>query len=1196
MSKLKNAAFGFFNTFIPKLAQPNIMGESDKNIYNNYSILDSLMEGCQIIGFDWCYRYINKAAEIHNQCTKEKLVGKKYMDMWPGIEKTEVFQFIRHCMEERTLQHTESNFTFSDGSEEWFDLSIQPVPEGVFILSIDITERKRAELKMRVSEARLSVIFHNSPVGLLMVHLADSRIVDVNNAFANLSGYTRDEIIGQSFMELNLWACQADSDAMLKQMREQGNCDMEIKVRKKDGEIRDFRISLKLIEIKGDQFSIWIAQDITNNKETEEVLRKSIEKYQIISENSADVIWTLDLTTRKFTYVSPSVFNLRGMTPEEVMEQPMEAAMTPASYLKVTASLPDLIAAFHAGDQDRRIHTTEVDQIHKNGSIIPTEVVTTPLTDSTGQIVEILGISRDISERRRTELALRESESKFRKIYEDGPFGMVLADSDFKFISANSTFCEMVGYTEAELQNQTFGDITFADDLVIDLPNIRKLVNKEMPVYKTEKRYIRKDGMLIWGALTVTANFNKDEQFIYTLAIIEDITSRKETEAKLGKMTERLELATHSAGIGTWDLDIPSHKLVWDEQIYKLFGFSQGKFPEAYEALLNGLHPDDRELSNEIAQQAIRGERDYDTEYRIVWPDGSVHWLKSIGQVFYDVNRTPVRMVGLKYDITRHKQADEALKESETLFSTIFRSSPIPISITEITAEKWIEINDAFLKITGYTREEVIDHNYQEINLLKRIEERDKMQKMLMEHGRVINYEVEINKKDGSTAIMLISVELVELKGKPYLLIMGNDITEGKQAELQLKEKTEKIAVQNEEYQQLNKALLQINNELEEAKERAEKSDHLKTAFLQNMSHEIRTPMNAIMGFSELLVQNYNNKYKLEKFSEIINQSCNDLLYIINEILDIARIESGQLPINIEECKLSTLFSEISSFFREVQKRQKKHHIVFNVQMHGETEGYSIHTDKVKVKQILINLIGNAFKFTDNGEIQAGCKLDDNQQLLFYVSDTGIGIPHDKQDLIFERFTQLESTPHHFYGGTGLGLSIVKGLVDLLGGKIWLESELSKGSTFYFSIPYNKVDHLSDEQILNETREKYNFSGKTVLIVEDDKYNSDYLKEVLEGTGIKIIHSFYGKEAIQIARSEKLDIILMDVRLPDMDGYEATRMIKKHKPELNIIAQTAYAALDEKEKAILAGCDDYISKPVKQDLLLSLINKQFSKY
>lgn len=240
--------------------------------------------------------------------------------------------------------------------------------------------------------------------------------------------------------------------------------------------------------------------------------------------------------------------------------------------------------------------------------------------------------------------------------------------------------------------------------------------------------------------------------------------------------------------------------------------------------------------------------------------------------------------------------------------------------------------------------------------------------------------------------------------------------------------------------------------ELIEARNKAEESDRLKTAFLQNMSHEIRTPMNAIMGFSEILPMYYSNKEKLEKYSSIITQRSRDLLDIINDILDIAKIESGQLPVYQENCNLRELFSELTDFFTEYRNRNNKQHIQFNLKAFDDEEMNKIRIDKGKLKQIFINLISNAFKFTSEGTIEGGCSLTGNNTVLFYVSDTGIGIPENKQKLIFERFMQL-SNPTRGSGGTGLGLPIVKGLVTLLGGEVFLQSEQGKGSHFSFTIP-----------------------------------------------------------------------------------------------------------------------------------------------
>ncbi|NJK87779.1 MAG: response regulator [Bacteroidales bacterium] len=246
-----------------------------------------------------------------------------------------------------------------------------------------------------------------------------------------------------------------------------------------------------------------------------------------------------------------------------------------------------------------------------------------------------------------------------------------------------------------------------------------------------------------------------------------------------------------------------------------------------------------------------------------------------------------------------------------------------------------------------------------------------------------------------------------------------------------------------------------------------------------------------------------------------------------------------------------------------------------------------VKTDQVKLKQILINLISNAFKYSQSGTVECGYKPQGNK-LLFYVSDTGIGIPEDKFDFIFRRFAQLNIL-YSENSGTGLGLSIVKGLVGLLGGEVWLESECNKGTTFYFTIDYLKSENINDS-FQNVVNDQTGFtSTKTILIVEDDMYNAKYLQEILKNTVSDLITVNTGKEAINIIKNKKIDIILMDVRLPDITGYEATRIILQYDPNIKIIAQTAYAANDERQKALDAGCVDYISKPTKLDQLFAIL-------
>lgn len=407
-----------------------------------------------------------------------------------------------------------------------------------------------------------------------------------------------------------------------------------------------------------------------------------------------------------------------------------------------------------------------------------------------------------------------------------------------------------------------------------------------------------------------------------------------------------------------------------------------------------------------------------------------------------------------------HQSNEIKPKNEEILLRTIIDNIPDSIYCKDLHCRKTL-VNLAEINYTKANSEEELlgkdDFAFYPKELAEGFFADD--QTVLQSGNPVINREEYIIDGEGKKRWLLSSkIPLRNSNNKIIGLIgIGRDITDRKINELLVKEQQEEIEAQNEEYQQLNEELRQTNEELYLAKEKAEESNQLKTAFLQNMSHEIRTPMNAIIGFSELLFNCFDDKLKFEKYCNIINHGALQLLDIINNIMNVSQIETGQLPVNIEICNLNELFSELKEFYLEHRKHIGKQNIEFMVKSNCESTQYIIMTDKGKLKQIFMNLIGNAFKFTNEGKIEAGCIFDKNEQLKFYVLDTGIGIPKDKQNFIFERFTQLNQHPKTNIEGNGLGLSIVKGLVNILGGEISLKSEPGNGSTFTFTISYTAV-------------------------------------------------------------------------------------------------------------------------------------------
>lgn len=381
------------------------------------------------------------------------------------------------------------------------------------------------------------------------------------------------------------------------------------------------------------------------------------------------------------------------------------------------------------------------------------------------------------------------------------------------------------------------------------------------------------------------------------------------------------------------------------------------------------------------------------------------------------------------------------------------------------------------------------------------------------------------------------------------------------------------------------------------AKEKAEESDRLKTAFLANMSHEIRTPMNAIVGFSDLIAHLPTDTpiEERDEYVQHITKSTDTLLHLIDDIIDIAKIEAGQLKIKHDDkCYINNMLDDIK---HEAISKLETDEIEIILKKNIPYEDFSIRTDQHRLKQILANLVSNAIKFTEKGSITIGYEIKE-YEIQFYVQDTGIGIPNDELEYVFDRFRQVEiQKDDKLYGGIGLGLNIGKSLSKLLGGDMWVESELDVGTKFTFTVPLNGLS--TKKKITKRSKKNEIINGnfywpdKTVLIAEDDKLNTLYLQEVLKRSEITTMTAPNGQVAIDIYKEhwDKIDVVLLDVKMPKIDGYEVCKLIREIHPEIPIIIQTAHAISGEKEKAFELGCDEYLTKPLRATTLLKTMKK-----
>ncbi|RUT78261.1 response regulator [Ancylomarina longa] len=384
----------------------------------------------------------------------------------------------------------------------------------------------------------------------------------------------------------------------------------------------------------------------------------------------------------------------------------------------------------------------------------------------------------------------------------------------------------------------------------------------------------------------------------------------------------------------------------------------------------------------------------------------------------------------------------------------------------------------------------------------------------------------------------------------------------------------------------------QKEKELLLAREKAEESDRLKSSFLANMSHEIRTPMNAIIGFSELLQQEDLPQETRQQFFSHIRNSGNTLLNLINDIIDFSKIESGELKISKTTFSLNQLFEELYQTFEKIKTKKGKDHIKLEFTTGLDNSNSLVYSDPLRLKQIITNLVDNALKFTEKGIIQVSYQVDVDS-LIFSVKDSGIGISKDKQDVIFSRFRQADDSHARRFGGTGLGLSISRKLAELLNGTMWVESTVDIGSSFFIKIPFLQNEKAELTPINKNTKRKNGYNknlyGKKVLIVDDYKVNLTLIEQMLHATGLELYVAENGQLAIEYCIKHQIDLVLLDLQMPELNGYDTLKLMRKEQPKIKIIAQTAYALANEKEQILNSGFNGYISKPIVRKELLELI-------
>ena len=1134
-----------------------------ENKQNLQSVYDSVDEAIYVMNESGTFIDVNKGAEKMYQYSRQELIGKSPRDVAvPGLNDLDKIQKFSQKVY-KTGKPISFEFWAKRKNGEIFPKDVvinkgkHSGQDVLIVTARDITERKVAEEKLKVEKERIRTILElvGSPIFLKD---NDHRITYANSAFYKLFGLNEKNVIGKTLAEN---VPEDEKEHFLKIDRnvlDTGIPDIrEEKLTVKGVEHTIITSKTRFKDAFGIKSLVGTIYDITERKKAESKLIANehfLNQTQIIANLGS---YSLNFTTGKWTSttVLDNIFGIDANFDRTI--EGWSSIVHPEWRTIMSDYLNNEVIGkktiFNKEYKIIKIDSKEERWVHGMGEIT---------FDIEGQPLQLIGSIQDISERKFAEEKLKLSSEKFQDLVNST--GGIVWEADaktFNFTFVSEQAERLLGYTAKEWQSPNFWKNHLHPDDKEHTIEYCASYTKQMKAHDFIYRFRAKDGKYIWlrDIVNVVVEDGKPR---WLRGVMFDITVQKENEESLRESEEKYRgLVENSPDAIVIYID-DKITFINDEGLRMVGAKNREEIIGKH--VLQFVHPDSLADVNQYMEEVTRDQNaSRIVEEKFIRLDGVPFYveIKAIPAIYNHRNAIQV----IVHDITERKRTEEKIRQ----LSQAVEQSPVSIIITNTKGE--IEYaNPKFVETTGYTLEEVIHQNPRVLKSGYSSPEEYKILWQTISAGKEWHGEFHNKKKDGSLYWESASISpIVNSEGSiTHFIAIKEDITHRKNVEKQL--------------------II--------SKEHAEESDRLKLAFLANMSHEIRTPMNGILGFTELLKAPHLSGEEQREYIKIIEQSGKRMLNIINDIISISKVESGQIEVSLSETNVNEQIEYIHTFFKPEAKQKGIELSISKLLSPKET---LIKTDREKVYAILTNLVKNALKFTNEGSIEFGCEKK-GDYLEFYIKDTGLGISKSQKKIIFERFRQVSDTISRSHEGSGLGLAISKAYVEMLGGTIWVESEEGKGSTFYFTIPFhseNKTEEkISVKKTGSEVKEENKIKDLKVLIVEDDAISKLLITIAVKPYSKEIIKVSTGLEAVDACRNNPdIDLVMMDINMPEMGGYEATNLIREFNKDLVIIAQTANGMQSDRDNAIAAGCTDYISKPINITSLGELIQKYFKK-
>ena len=840
-----------------------------------------------------------------------------------------------------------------------------------------------------------------------------------------------------------------------------------------------------------------------------------------------------------------------------------------------------------------------------------------PVISSGASIIQALKIDH---EKKRAEELLKNEKERFASIIEATGVGTVEWNIQTGVFIINDKWAETLGYSLNELGSLSFDrwlKMLHPNDVAPTLKKANDIRHKLTDKVSGDFRIMHKNGYWIWMRGEGKAlKFDNLGEPLIMYGIHADITHERESKQFLLHTLDNLHETQKLAKIGRWELDIQTNTLFWDQIVYDVFEKNPATEKPSYENFLALIHPNDRKAVDEAYQNSLQSKQPYEITHRLLIKGTRIKWVLQKCNTDHDSRGNAIRSIGLVQDITKLKSIEHAAKKQAESYKLI---SQVTAELIKISSKNFENIMTSVIQkiisffeleqsrifkidvVNRLATTEFIFYNkkkHKPINNVLILKDIEPIMKRFSEEGYfILNEEkntlqqltVNADRKK-NTVKSFISLPLYTEKGT--ISGMFNLSSETKEKQWSKDEITVLKLLTNNISDARIKVELETN--LIEAKLAAEKANRAKTDFLANISHEIRTPMNAILGYSQILQERLSDP-KLNSYVKGISKGGETLLALINDILDFSRIEAGVFTLDPQPTAIRDIFEDLHYVFG-ASCNDKGLSCTIKI---PETFPETILIDNIRLKQILFNLTSNSIKFTEKGGIKI--QITNNEypaksklhNLEITVTDTGMGISQSAQGKIFDAFFQQDGQNIRKYGGTGLGLPITKKLVEMMGGEISLKSTPGKGTSFTVYIPHIRAIATPKSKAKNHQSHKdILFDNKTILLVEDNKPNRDIIKGYCENHGLNIIEAENGKEALKKLQEIRPDIILMDIMMPEMDGYEATQKIKSNKKtaKIPVIAVTA-KIISPEEQFNQKRFDAYVSKPVIKEHLLEILAK-----